>query len=122
MSYLLVAFTTNVSWFLIIFFVIISGVAAAGTSANFLNITYSYVDERYFVQASAIKNSIGGVCGFCAAFFSSQLVKYIQGNGNSLFGIPVNAAQVLGLISTLIFVAAFIFTKLVVEKQKIMKQ
>ena len=121
-SFLAVAFTTPKTWVLIIFFVIIHNISAAGTSANFLNITYSYVDEKYFVQASAIKNSIGGVCGFLSSLAAGALVKYIQANGNSLFGISVYAPQVLGLISAIIFVGAFIFAKLVVEKQKIMRQ
>lgn len=121
-SFLLVVFTTPSTWFLIIFYVIVHNISAAGTSANFSNITYSYVDEKYFVQASAIKNSIGGVCGFLSSVVAGLLVKHIQGNGNTLFGISVNAPQVLGLVSTLIFVGAFIFAKLVVEKQKIMRQ
>ena len=115
-------FTTPKTWFLIILFTILYNICQAGTSANFLNITYSYVDEKYFVQASAIKNSIGGICGFLAGLASSALVNYIQGNGNKLFGINIYATQVLSLISLCILAIGFIFAKLVVEKQETMKQ
>lgn len=115
-------FTTPKTWFLIILFTILYNVCQAGTSANFLNITYSYVDEKYFVQASAIKNSIGGVCGFGASLLAGLLVNHIQSNGNTLFGFSVYATQVLSAISLLLLVVGFIFAKTVVEKQKIMKQ
>lgn len=115
-------FTTPKTWFLIIVFTILYNICAAGTSSNFLNITYSYVDQKYFVQASAIKNSLGGICGFLAGLASSALVNYIQGNGNKLFGINVYATQVLSLISLCILAIGFIFAKLVVEKQETMKQ
>ena len=68
-------------------------------------------------------NAVVGISGGKdSTVVAGLLVKHIQGNGNTLFGISVNAPQVLGLVSTLIFVGAFIFAKLVVEKQKIMRQ
>ena len=115
-------FTTPSTWFLIIFYSVLYNICQAGLTANFLNITYSYVDEKYFVQASAIKNSIGGVCGFCASLIAGLLVNHIQGNGNALLGLHVYAPQVLSAISLVLTVVCFVFAKLVVEKQKIMKQ
>ena len=114
-------FTTPDTWFLIILFTMLYHAYNAGTSANFLNITYSYVDEKYFVQASAIKNSIGGICGFGASLLASQLVKAMEG-GKEIFGMTVYAPQILSLISCTLFVVGFLFTKLVIEKQKIIKQ
>ena len=115
-------FTTPKTWMLIIPFTILYNVCQAGTTSNFLNITYSYVDKKYFVQASAIKNSICGVCGFLASVLAGLLASRIQGNGNSLFGISVCAPQVLSVISLAVLAAAFIFAKAVVEKQRVMKQ
>ena len=54
-------FTTPATAFLIIIYTVLYNVCMAGVSGNLTNITYSYVDSRYFAEASAIKNSIGGI-------------------------------------------------------------
>ena len=87
-----------------------------------LNIAYSYVPKEYFVQASAIKNCVGGVCGFVVSIFAGMLLEHIQNNGNTFLGIPVYGQQVLSLISCLILIVAVLFTKLVMEKEKSMIQ
>ena len=114
------AFTMPSTWFLIIVFTVLYNVYQAATSANFSNIIYSYVDEKYFVQASAIKNSIGGVCGFGASLLAAQLVKAMEG-GKEILGVTVYAPQILSAISCVLFLGAFVFTKLVLEKQKVIK-
>ena len=114
--------TTPTTRWLVIGYSIFFNVAMAGSNQNMFSITYSYVDSKYFVQASAIKNSIGGLCGFCASLLASKLLSFIQENGNTLFGIPVYGQQVLSLISLVIVVIAIIYTHLVISKQKVMKQ
>jgi len=86
------------------------------------SILYSYVDSKYFVQASAIKSSVGGLCHFGAALLAGQLLTYIQKNGNMLFGIHIYGQQVLATISILFMVAAIVITHFVVSKQKRMVQ
>ena len=119
-------FTTPSTWFLIIVYTVLYNVCQAGLTANFYNITYSYVNEKYFIQASAIKNSIGGLCGFTASLVSGALVGYIQLNDKTMageiFGLSVYAPQVLSVISLVLTVVCFLIAKLVIEKQKIMKQ
>ena len=117
-----VIFTTPTTRYLIIGYVLLHAVCMAGINANMFNITYSYVDEKYFVQASAIKNSVGGLCGFLASLAASRILAAVQANGNELFGIPVYGQQVLGLISTVILIATIFFVHFVIEKQKVMKQ
>ncbi len=109
-------------WFLIIPFTMLFNAIYAGSSANLLNITYSYVDEKYFVQASAIKNSIGGLCGFIAALVAGQVVGAMGDGGQMILGMRVFAPQILSAFSCLCFVGAFLFTKLVIEKQKIIEE
>ena len=94
----------------------------AGINQNLYNITYSYVDSRYFVQASAIKNSIGGLCGFGASLVASRLLSAVQANGNTIFGITVYGQQVLSAISFVLMICAILYTKFVIEKQKVMIQ
>jgi uncharacterized membrane protein YesL len=44
----------------------------------------------YFAEASAIKNSIGGIFGFVGSLLAGKLLALIQYNGNMLFGINHN--------------------------------
>lgn len=103
-------------------YIVLYAVCQAGISQNMFNITYSYVDERYFVQASALKNSIGGSCGFIASLLASRLFAHIQENGNRFLGIPIYGQQVLAIITLSILIFTIIYTKLVLEKQKTMRQ
>lgn len=114
-AFLSLAFTTPSTRWLIIVYSLLMSISGAGTNANLSNITYNYVDSEYFVEASAIKNSIGGLCGFVSALVAGKLLSYIQTKGNTLFGIPVYGQQVLALI---LMIATILFVKLVIEKQK----
>ena len=115
-------FTTPATKWLIVGYVLLFNICQAGISQNMHNILFSYVDSRYFVQASAIKNSVAGILGFGASIVASKLLDYIQSNGNMLFGIHVYAQQVLGLISFVILVGTAFFVHFVVSKQKAMVQ
>jgi len=114
--------TTPDTRFLIIAYTVLYQACHAGTGANMINLTYNYVDSKYFVQATAIKNSIGGVCGFLAALGAGKLLSLVQANENMIFGIHIYGQQLLAGISAVIVVVAIIYTRLVIEKQKIMVQ
>lgn len=103
-------------------YAVLYAVSIAGIEQNLINISYSYVDSRYFVQATAIKSSIGGLCGFGASVLAGRLLSAIQANGNMLFGIPVYGQQALSAISFLLVIAAILFCRFVVEKQQVMLQ
>ena len=115
-------FTTPSNRVFVIIYTILFNVAAAGTSQNFFSIAYSYVDGDYFVEASAIKNSISGILGFAASIGASALLDYIQNNGNMLFGIHIYGQQVLSAISFAFVLAAILFNHFVIRKQKIIIQ
>ena len=104
--------TTPEMKYMIVVHTVLYAVGLAGISQNLSNITYNYVDEKYFVQASAIKNSIGGVCGFGISILAGYLLEYIQANGNMLFGFRVYGQQVLSAISLIIVVIAILYMKL----------
>ena len=115
-------FTTPATAFCIIIYSILYNVCMAGVSGNITNITYSYVDSRYFAEASAIKNSIGGLFGFGATLVGGKILSAIQANGNMLFGIHVYGQQVLSAISFVMFIITILFTHFVVARQKVMLQ
>ena len=115
-------FTTPATAFCIIIYSILYNICLAGVSGNIINITYSYVDSRYFAEASAIKNSVGGLFGFGATLIGGKILGAIQENGNMFCGIPVHGQQVLSAISVLLFIVTFLFNHFVVAKQKVMIQ
>jgi hypothetical protein len=80
---------------------------------------FSYVEESYFVEATAIKNSIGGLCGFVASLIAGELLSAIQENGNMLFGMPLYAQQVLSAIAAVIAVCSILYIHFVLQKQKV---
>lgn len=115
-------FITPQSRALMIAFTLLYNGAQAGTTANLFNITYTYVDSRYFVQAMAIKNSIAGLCGFLASLIGSAILSAVQRNGNRVFSLPLYGQQFLALLTTLIFLVTLIYTHRVVCRQKVMIQ
>ncbi|MBQ7338865.1 MAG: MFS transporter [Clostridia bacterium] len=112
-------FTTPHLWWLVIIFTLVINVSYAGTAQNMMNIVYSYVDSKYFVEASAIKNSISGLCGFGASILGGLILDAVQANGNQLFGMTMYGQQLLSAISALILIGAILFSKLVLEKKPI---
>lgn len=115
-------FMTPSTRLLYVVYIIFHNACHAGIGANLLNVTYSYVDDKYFSEAMAIKNSIGGICGFLASLGASALLANIQNSGNTFLGMHVYGQQVLSAISFFFMIAAILFTRFVIEKQKIMIQ
>lgn len=115
-------FATPDTWWCMVIYTVLYNVSLAGSNQNAFNITYSYVKSDYIVHAVAIKNSIGGIFGFCASLVGSKILNYIQGNGNIIFGIPMYGQQFLCLITFVIIVVNVLFIKFVIEKQKVMVQ
>ena len=105
-----------------ILYTIFYSCSLAGTNQNSFNISYSYVDSKYITQAMAIKNSIGGICGFGASILGGKILEVIQKNGNSIFGLHIYGQQVLGGISLFILIGTIIFMNKVIVKQTVMKQ
>lgn len=115
-------FTTPQTAFLIIVYTVLYNVCMAGVSGNLTNITYSYVDSRYFAEASAIKNSVGGIFGFCASLLGGKILAAVQANGNVVFGIHMYGQQLLSAISFLMMIITILFAHFVVSRQKVMIQ
>ncbi len=101
-----------------IVFTILFNASYAGTNMNTFNITYNYVDPPYFSQAMALKNSIGGICGFGASILAGRILAAVQANGNRFLGIPLYGQQLLSAVSFLLTVATILFVQLVIEKGK----
>ena len=117
-AFLCLLFTAPSTRVLIILYTILWNISLAGTGGNMINITYSCVNARYFVQATAINNSISGVLSFCATILGSKIMEAFGGGTASIFDIAVYPQQILALISFLLFAAATLFTHFVLTKQE----
>jgi MFS family permease len=105
-------------WSLVILFSILYHGCNAGTNANMINIIYNFVDERYFMQAVALKNSIAGLFGFCVSLLAGRLLSYVQANGNTFLGFSVYGQQVLSVVSILFLLPAIALVHFVISKQQ----
>ena len=118
-------FTTPQTSFCIIIYTVLYNICLAGVSGNITNITYSYVDSSYFAEASAIKNSIGGLCGFGASLLGGVILDAVQNNQAAiadLVGFQIYGQQVLSAISFVMLIVTILFTHFVVSKQRVMIQ
>ena len=61
---------------------------------------------------------ISGLSGFLASTLGGLLVNYIQENGNTLFGIPAYAQQVLSFIGVLFTLAGILWLIFGLKKEK----
>ncbi len=120
--FFLMIFTTEKTWFLMIAFMILNQCVFAGTNANALNITYSYVPAEYVTEAFAIRSAVGGLAGFLASLLAASILGRIQASGNILFGIHIYGQQVLSIVSLVLTVIAIAFLRIVIEKQKVIIQ
>ena len=122
LALLFVVLSTPATRYLIIGYSVMYSCCFAGINQNMQNVVYSYVDSRYFVQASAIKNSISGICGFGAAFLGSRILSRVQAAGNTVLGVTVYGQQILAAVSMLLLLFALLYTHFVIGKQHVMKQ
>ena len=121
-GFLLNSFTTPKTWWFIAGFTVLYYISLAGINQNSFNILYTYVDGDYMVPALAIKNSIAGVLGFVASLGGSRILAWVQANGNTVFGMKLYGQQMLSFISFILIVAALLYTKFVIEKQKTVEE
>jgi MFS family permease len=88
---------------------IFEAIAWAGISSAFINLVYDYVAPERRTDAIAVTQVISGVVGFLTTLVMGFLIEHIQQGGNTLFGIPIYAQQVTGLISTVMCVIVILY-------------
>lgn len=121
-SFVLSVFTMPETRYLAVVQILLYHMASAGVGQNMLNITYNFVDMKYFVQASAIKNALGGLCGFGASLLGSALLTAMQTGGNQLLGIRIYGQQLLSLVTAVLIAVCILYNRKVAQKEKIKVQ
>lgn len=93
-------------------------IAMAGINSATINLIYDYVDQDKRVGALALNSTFAGFAGFFTTLAVSPLVTYIQNNGNTLFGIPVYAQQVVSALAAVLQAVLLVYLNTVVKKIK----
>ena len=95
---------------------IIHAIGQAGINSAIVNLAYDYVSDEQKTGAVALVNTFSGFAGFLTTLALSPLVAHIQNNGNKLFGISMQAQQLLSLISLVFTVLIIVYLATVISK------
>ena len=93
-------------------------IGCAGINSSIINLIYDYVDTDKRTSALALVNTASGFAGFFATLAVSPLVSYIQGRGNTLWGMSIHAQQLLAFFSLIVVVVIFVYLLLVISRLK----
>ncbi len=120
---LLAAFITGIfispkTRFLIIVFMMLYNISAAGTGQNTFSMMYKAVDDEYIMPAMSVSNSARGILGFCASLVGSAILTRVQNNGNSVCGAAVYGQQILCAVSAILTAAVLIFNKKMISNKE----
>ena len=102
----------------VVVFTVLYHMSLAGTNQNNYNMTYCYTEEDYVIHGLAVNDGLRGITGFLSSLVGSRILSAVQKNGNRLFGFPLYGQQALSALSLLLTLAAALFNKVVVSRQK----
>ena len=102
----------------VVVFTALYHMSLAGTNQNNYNMTYCYTEEDYVIHGLAVNDGLRGITGFLSSLVGSRILSAVQKNGNRLFGFPLYGQQALSALSLLLTLAAALFNKVVVSRQK----
>ena len=102
----------------VVVFTVLYNMCLAGTNQNNYNMTYCYTEEDYVVHGLAVNDGLRGITGFLSSLVGSRILSAVQKNGNRLLGFPLYGQQALSALSLLLTLAAAVFNKTVVGRQK----
>jgi len=93
---------------------ILFAVAQGGLNSALINLVFDYVGHDMRSNALAVSQALSGIAGFFTTLAMSRLVSLIQENGNTLFGIPVYAQQVVSALACVFTIVTVIYVTAVV--------
>ena len=84
-------------------------VGGASRAVSTTNLLFGLAPPEDRTSALAINTIVTGIISFATTIVATPIVSYIQGAGNTLFGINVFAQQVLALISVALFIITMLY-------------
>ena len=94
------------------------GIALGGINSALINLIFDYVPQEKRADSLAITQALAGFTGFLTTLCISPLVSYVQKNGNTIFGLPIYAQQLITTIALIFTVVAIFYTRVVFIKKK----
>ncbi len=82
---------------------------SGGSNSAKINMVFDMVAHDQVSDALAFSQAVSGVVGFGATLLVSPLVSMIQKNGNTFFGIPVYAQQVLSVLALILTAVQIVY-------------
>lgn len=104
-------------WIVYTAYQVISAISMAGINSALINLCYDYVGEEKRRDALAICLACAGLLGFLTTNLMAPLVRYIEGNGNHIFGIYVHAPQVTSLIAFVLSIVCILYVSIFMVKK-----
>lgn len=103
---------------MLILYHICHGISMGGTNSALTNLIFDYVPVEQRTESLAVTQALAGLVGFFATLCTSPLVSAIQNNGNTLFGMPVYAQQIVNALAMLITLGAIVYMRRTFLKKK----
>ncbi len=97
---------------------IFHGIAQGGINSALTNMIFDYVREQERSDSLAVCQAAAGSLGFVATLTVSPLVTLIQQNGDTVFGLPLYAQQVMSGMALLLILAAILYVRIFLLKKK----
>ncbi len=119
-AYLAVVFTNpKTASVLLVLYYILHGMALGGTNSGLINLVFDYAPNESRADALAVCQAVAGVMGFLSTLALSPLVSIIQKNGNTVFGLPIYAQQLLSVVAVVLSVILVIWVKKAFKKESV---
>ena len=101
-----------------VFYAGFHAIFGAGYTSSMINLIYDNVGHEDRTGAYALYNAFGGFFAFGTTLLLSNLVSYIQANGNMLFGIRAYAQQFLSVLAVAVNVILILWLTVEIRNRK----
>ncbi len=92
------------------------GIALGGINSALTNLIFEYIPREKGADALALTQAVAGLTGFLTTLCISPLISHIKNSGNTLFGMPLYAQQLVTIIALSFTVLATLYTRCVFIK------
>ena len=119
LSYVLNTFTNPQNGtFMFILYSIVLRIGSAAIAISSTNLLLEITPTEHHATALSVNTVITGVLSFLATLAVSPLIDFMQGRGNTLFGITLYAQQILSALCALFYLALILYFNLVFLPEK----
>ena len=100
---------------------VIGNIAWAGIGVSTTNVLFDYAPSENRTMLIGANAAISGLFGFGISFFGGYIMDLFEKLKLEIRGLPIAPQQILMLISTVILIFTVLYIKLVIEKNKVLK-